>query len=506
MTLDFLREFPHLASPAMLAHADTGGKFTLPAHLAKLNEALIEAWNTPNGRLASNFPFQHGKSLLCSVYFPAWVLLLNPTTRIVLASYGEQFSGSFGMKVREVIERWGRPLGVSLRPDARSKNEWVIAEHGGGMVCKGRHGAVVGRAADLLLLDDLLENAEEALSRTVLDGMWDWYVTAAYSRLGPTAPIVSVGTRWCRGDWFGRVQEESRRTREPWRWLVFKAIATENDILGRKPGAALWPERVPLSRLEMIRAERPQWFSTCWQQEPLEDSGLYFRPRDSHGNLVWPVFHDNGDHYLLTPSTGATTRRPIAKSSVVVFAVADWATSERQSADFTCIGVFGLTPDGALLTIDIVNRRVRIEECVPLLADVCRQHHPSVVAVESGAFQTALAVECRRHPSIPEPWRLSPEGKGKLQRALPAINTAQGNMLHLPAHRPHWLDEYLAQLSSFTGTPSDDHDDMVDVTAYAAMVAQRLRGPVWRHSDDSGPSILTPGRGFDDRGSKIVEW
>lgn len=263
-----LQQLPHLVSPAHLAVADTGGKWTPAAHLKVTNRALVRAWQTANSRTAINIPFQHGKSWLGSIYFPAWVLLRWPSTRVMLGSYEESFACNFGSKVRDVVQRFGPALGVELRRDTNAKGEWVVDRNdslgvsgGGGMVCKGRGGALNGRPADLLLLDDLVKNAEEAQSPTILEGIWDWYCTTAYSRLGPTAPIVAIGTRWGPNDLFGRLDREAKVGGDKFTTISFKAIATAGDVLGRKPGEALWPERVPLARLERIARTRPRWFN-----------------------------------------------------------------------------------------------------------------------------------------------------------------------------------------------------------------------------------------------------
>src|SRR4051812_16827674 len=191
-----------------LAKADSQGRWKEPNHLKVISNALVTAKRTPNSRLVINVPFQHGKSLTGSVYFPAWVLLNWPETRVALASYEEGFACNFGGKVRDVVNRFGPEFGVRLRDDTNAKGEWVIEKHGGGMVCKGRGGALTGRPSDLLILDDLIKNAEEAQSPTILEGIWDWYCTVAYSRLGPTAPIIGIGTRWGPKDIFGRWEAE----------------------------------------------------------------------------------------------------------------------------------------------------------------------------------------------------------------------------------------------------------------------------------------------------------
>lgn len=480
---------PYLASPTALGFANTSGKFMSPPHVRKLNHALMDAWATPNSRLAVNMPFQHGKSELSSVYFPAWVLMLWPETRIVLASYEERFSGKFGGRVREIIARFGGPHGITLRQDTKAKNEWVIDGHEGGMVCKGRKGAVVGRPADLLLMDDMIKDAEEAMSATILDGIWDWYSTVAYSRLGPTAPIVSVGTRWVGTDLFGRIFAEAKQSSEVWNVIKFKAIAEKDDVLGRQPGEALWPARVPLSRLEFIKRNRPRWFQACWQQEPEEETGFFFRPDQ------WPMFIDIGGAFR----PGGFGSPVVMRGDCYIFATVDWARTEKDTSDFTAIAVWALTGDMRLLLLHVVNERVRMDECPRLLDRVCRDWSPQMVAGEDDVLSLAMLAECRRQPHIPEIRALPIGNKSKLQRAMHAITWCENGRVMRPklddvGAAPSWWEEYKTQLAAFTGTQSG-HDDMVDVTGIACRLAEQLKGYRVEHEEDYGVELIGGGKG-----------
>src|SRR5688572_3209212 len=119
-----LQTVPHLISPAHLAMADTNGKWKAAPHLREINKQLVRAWRTPNSRTAINVPFQHGKSWLGSIYFPAWVLLRWPETRIALASYEEGFASNFGGKVKDIVDKYGPELGIRVKTDTRAKGEW----------------------------------------------------------------------------------------------------------------------------------------------------------------------------------------------------------------------------------------------------------------------------------------------------------------------------------------------------------------------------------------------
>src|SRR5262245_53026778 len=118
-----------------------------------------------------------GNRCFAAYTFPAWVLLLWPETRIALGSYETGFAANFGMRVRDIVNRYGPGLDVELRVDTKAKSEWAIHKHGGGMVCKGRSGPLTGRPADLLIIDDPIKNSSEAQSDVILDSSWDWYCT-----------------------------------------------------------------------------------------------------------------------------------------------------------------------------------------------------------------------------------------------------------------------------------------------------------------------------------------
>src|SRR5580692_10223642 len=178
LALEAVEQCPYLASPAALAHVDSGGRWQIKPHLSVLNRELMDVGFGVTDRLGVHMPFQHGKTLLASQYFSAWILLLFPWMRIILGSHSERYSGSIGGKVKDVIERFGGPLGIKLKRDTKSKNEWNIDSRGGwdgGMVCKGYRGGINGRACDLLLMDDILKNTEQALSEVIKEAQWEWY-------------------------------------------------------------------------------------------------------------------------------------------------------------------------------------------------------------------------------------------------------------------------------------------------------------------------------------------
>jgi hypothetical protein len=243
-------------------------------------------------RLIVTMPPRHGKSSTVSHYFPAWYLGTFPEKRVILTSYEADFAAGWGRKVRDVLGRQGRRFGVRLREDSAAANRWDL-HSGGGMVTAGVGGAIVGRPADLLLLDDPIKNAEQAFSPTYREKTEEWFLSTAFTRLEPGASVIVVLTRWHDDDIAGRLLRKGG-----WELLKLPALAREGDPLGRQPGEALWPSRYDVAALEEIhKAVGDNWWESLYQQEPFPEGGNLFKP----DRMSW--YEDLGDGYRLQNGT-----------------------------------------------------------------------------------------------------------------------------------------------------------------------------------------------------------
>ena len=143
------------------------------------------------------------------------------------------------------------------------------------MVTAGVGGPITGKGADILIIDDPVKNAEEANSQTYRDKTWEWYQSTAYTRLEPKGAIILIMTRWHEDDLAGRLLKHMQNgTGEKWEVINLPAIAEENDLLGRKPGEPLWPERYDLKELNRIKdTTGSYWWSALYQQRPQPPEG-----------------------------------------------------------------------------------------------------------------------------------------------------------------------------------------------------------------------------------------
>ncbi len=192
----------------------------------------------------------------------------------------------FGRNVRNYLKN---PTFQALFPDCTLAGDSNSIKRfnttaGGGYATIGVGGATTGRGADLLLMDDLIKDREQADSPVYRENLIDWYKSVARTRLQPGGSIVLVQTRWGTSDFVAWLLSETAH--ENWEVISLPAIAVENDVLGRLPGEALWPEAYPLPVLEEIQQTlgSRDW-NALYQQCPLAESDVIFQSK-------WLQFYD----------------------------------------------------------------------------------------------------------------------------------------------------------------------------------------------------------------------
>ena len=225
-------------SPVELAVFDTNGEYETPPFIQLINDKLLDAVNGKIQRLCVFCPPRHGKSTLISKYLPVWYLSHYPNNRIILCSYSDEFAASWGRKVRNTIKENEQRLGLMLDESSAAVNRFHLSNYAGGMVTAGVGGAITGRGADLLIIDDPVKNAMDANSQTMRERTWEFYISTAYTRLNPGKPsIILIMTRWHADDLSSRLLNSMEDgSGDEWEVVNFPAFAEDDDILGRKPG------------------------------------------------------------------------------------------------------------------------------------------------------------------------------------------------------------------------------------------------------------------------------
>ena len=266
--------------------------------------------------------------------------------------------------------------------------------------------------------------------------------------------MVLVQTRWHEDDLAGRVLNGS----DDWTVVNLPALAEADDALGRKPGAALWPERYNEQALERIRStigERE--FIALYQQRPAPLEGALFRR----------------DWIQRGKSPRAGTRIAMG---------VDLALSTKTSADYTAIVVIARDEFGKLYVLDAVRERVDFPGALRLIRLMAEKWNPKSIAIEQVAYQAVVVQELLRQTTLPI--RGVTPDKDKVTRAQPlALRYEQGLVFH--EQLPSWFED---ELLAF---PQGAHDDSVDALVYAYQSVMRMTP----HGGDDG--VITPFEPFD---------
>jgi len=261
LAMSYWRAMPHT-----FAAVASGGRWKPWRHLVYISRIVTNAIRKGGGRIIINCPPRHGKSELISFWTPAWFLDLFPDKRVMLTAYGDAFAADWGRKVRN--EMATNPLCLTkLREDSASASRWHTPQDGG-MVTAGVGGAISGRGGDLVILDDPVKNWQEAHSYVHQQRFRDWFTSTLYTRMEPEATMIVLMTRWNERDPTAYLLEDHA---DDWIHIRLPALAEEGDVLGRKAGEPLCPERYDVEALTAIRAGATAGpWAAMYQQAPQE--------------------------------------------------------------------------------------------------------------------------------------------------------------------------------------------------------------------------------------------
>jgi predicted phage terminase large subunit-like protein len=280
------------ASPAGLALATSNGQWKLYDHLAAANQLIVDlVYRRIEERIAViEMPPRHGKSELVSHWTPTWFAQQFPDRLAGVASYNGRFARQWGRKARasykDAWEFHGRQ--IDRRRDGAA--EWGPVGFSGGVVAAGLNEAWTGRGLGLLVVDDPIKSSKDAQSENYREGLHDWWMSTAFTRLDPTGVAVVMNTRWHEDDLIGFLLKGAKSGDGlPVARLRLPCIAEADDPLGRPVGAPLCPElgwdaeRMALTKRGLAD---PYWWNALYQQRPGQ-SGRNEWPDEYFTDDIW---------------------------------------------------------------------------------------------------------------------------------------------------------------------------------------------------------------------------
>jgi predicted phage terminase large subunit-like protein len=404
-------------------------------------------------RLMVLMPPGSAKSTYASVIFPAWWFTQHPRTSIIAASHSAGLAHHFSRRVKALVDLKHGYLGYNIQAGEASTFAWRTTT-GGDYVALGVRGAIAGRRADLVIIDDPIKSQADADSPRVREHVWNWYRSDVIPRMKPGAKIVLIMTRWHPDDLGGQLL---RHAEEGWRILRLPALAEERDPLGRSLGEPLWPDwesQAALFAKRTLLGDRA--WSALYQQNPMDaGSRLFFVDRIA-------VRED-----FSAPNQGMGVR---------AWDLAATVHSGQNDPDWTVGLKLERDQMGRFVIEDVVRVRGTPNEIEELITQTAstdgRNVHISLPEDPGQAGKAQIAYLTRQlagyHVSS------SRESGTKVSRATPVASQIEaGNVL---IQRAGWNMAFLDELRSF---PFGTKDDQVDALSRAfAVLTDRGRAAV----------------------------
>ncbi len=402
-------------------------------------------------RLIINMPPRHTKSEFASYLLPSWFLGMFPDKKIIQTSHTAELAVGFGRKVRNLVDSDAYkdifPT-VALQADSKAAGRWAT-NFAGEYFAIGVGGAVTGKGADLLIIDDPHSEQEAALSEVnpeIYDKTYEWYTSGPRQRLQPGGAIVIVMTRWSKKDLTGQVvKAAAQRSGEEWEVIEFPAILPS--------GNPLWPQFWALKELEALKTELPnaKWQAQYMQQPTSDVSAIIKRE-------WWKIWDEE--------------RPPSCE-----FVIQSWDTAflKTERADYSACTTWGVfyKPDDTgkdqsnIILLNAFKKRMEFPELKQRAYQEFKEWNPDTLVVEAKAAGSPLIFELRAM-GIPVQEFSPSKGNDKIARLNSVADIFASGRVWVP--NTNWAEELVEEVASF---PSGEHDDLVDSMSQALMRYRR---------------------------------
>lgn len=408
------------------------------AHHRVIAQKFNDLANKKINRLIVNMPPRHTKSEFASFLLPAWMVGRNPKLKIIQATHTGELAVRFGRKAKTLIdsEKYAKIFETKLREDSQAAGRWETAQ-GGEYFAAGVGGAITGRGADLLIIDDP-HSEQDAMSLNAFDNAYEWYTSGPRQRLQPGGQIVLVMTRWSKKDLTGILLKNQKEVKgDQWEVVEFPAIIDEQPV---------WPEYWKLEELEKVKVTLPvaKW-NAQWMQKPTSEEGAIIKRE------WWQVWDKDELPYV-----------------DYVIQSYDTAFLKKETADYSAITTWGVFyPDSDskpnLILMDSIKERYEFPELRRVALDQYNYWKPDMVIVEQKASGTPLTHELRQM-DIPVMTFTPSRGNDKHVRVNTCAPLFEAGLIWAPDRK--FAEEVVEECAAF---PHGDHDDLVDSMTMAVM-------------------------------------
>lgn len=427
-------------------------------YLVDLCRDFQEFYEGNDDVLIVNEPPRHGKSRTASL-FVEWVLGNNQNEKIMTGSYNETLSTMFSKNVRNSIQEEKadiyKPVFSDVFPNVKIKrgdgamNLWSLEGGYNNYLATSPTGTATGFGASLMIIDDLIKNAEEANNENVKEKHWEWFTNTMLSRLEEGGKIVIIMTRWASDDLAGKVLEWCSEKKKRYKHICMKALVDEDkkemlceEVLSYE------------SYMDKVSAMGEDIASANYQQEPIDLKGCLYSSFKTYTDL--PPYFEQIKSYTDTADTGT---------------------------DYLCSIVYGVYQKEAYV-LDILYTQEAMEKTEKLTAQMFYRNKVNVAKIESNNGGRGFARNVKREleqelDSNYTTIRPFHQSQNKVARILTNATWIMEHVYYPYNWRDKWPDYYKAMVK-YQRSGKNKNDDAPDCTTGIAedITSREVIGPV----------------------------
>ncbi|HEM4952646.1 TPA: phage terminase large subunit [Streptococcus suis] len=422
---------------------------------------LVELCNDLQGFLSDdehnvlviNEPPRHGKSRTAGM-FVQWLLGNDNDKKIMTGSYNETLSTVFSKNVRNAIQETKADEDVvvfnDIFPDTHIKygdaamNLWSLEGGYNNYLATSPTGTATGFGADIIIVDDLIKNAEEANNATVLEKHWEWFTNTMLSRLEEGGKIIIIMTRWHSQDLAGKALVELPKSDYKVKHISMKAYDEATDTMLCDE---VLSKQAYLQKTKTMGADIA---SANYQQEPIDIKGRLYSGFKTYVDK--PTFK-RISAYTDTADTGK---------------------------DYLASYIYGVTMDNEAYILDVVFTKEPMEVTEPLLAQKLAEWQVNTCDIESnnGGRGFARNVERLTQDSYQNRYTVFNwfhQSQNKQARILTNTTWAIEH-IYFPENWRHRWSELYQNLMSYQREGKNAHDDAADaLTGVVEAINDKIR-------------------------------
>ena len=396
--------------------------------------------------LVINMPPRFGKSYTATL-FVQWLLGRNNKLKIMTGSYNETLSSTFAKQVRDMIateQTQGVTVYRDIFPDTKIKygeasmNKWALeGSQVANYLATSPTGTATGFGADLIVIDDLIKNSEEAYNSNVLEKHIDWFTNTMLSRTEKGFKLIIIMTRWASNDLAGFILSNYDDVVH----INYKAI---ND-----DGTPLDEETLSLEDFEFkTKNMAKEIVYANYQQEPIDIKGRLYSEFKTYVDLP---------------------KEKIVKISA-------YCDTADTGDDFLCNIIYADCKDSAYI-LDVIYTKEAMEITEHMVAEAYKKFNVNVADIESNnggrAFARNIERITRDKGNYKTVVKWFHQSGNKIARIL--SNSAWvNNNIYMPIDWKNKWSEFAKDIISYQKEGKNKHDDGPDaLTGVAEKVINR---------------------------------